>query len=189
MFPIAATKLEDLSPDLQGLVLAIVNKAQPQSNPFLLGVPDVGTPDLAAAVAQSLKGRKPVVVAFDRLMETLPGYAEAAQRNPALAMADYAAPARSAGYRLLQMLLEKRANIIFGHSGDNAQHMLLLRYATAIGYKVSLCPAATQPELNDLLPAYRALGATLYEINAADEDDADSRAGFETLGERIAKAI
>lgn len=128
-FPIETEALADQPLSLQQLVEARVDAAVAQRPYFvhMLGVPGAGKTTVARALIDRLTSRPPSFVGFDALMEEMPEYRSAEDREAAFAQ--FELPARAAGYRLIERLIAKKADILFDHGGSRADHVELLRFA------------------------------------------------------------
>jgi probable phosphoglycerate mutase len=129
-FPIHSSCLEGIPVPLRQAVLGIVETAAPCSSPLLihlLGPPGFGKSTVAALLAEMLGALHPVVVAFDRLMESVPEYRDSPDREQAFR--EWELPARDAGYTLIGLLIDRQVTIILDHSGAVPAHVELLAYA------------------------------------------------------------
>ena len=143
-FPVAE---EGLDPAFTALTDGLARAAAGQERPVfiaMLGVPGAGKSSLTAALELCMPDL--ACVSFDRLMAALPDYQILAQEDKAAAFARYELPARMAGYRLLRLLLAKRANLVFDHGGADRRHPELLRFAKAQGYLVAVAAFSTPPD-------------------------------------------
>jgi len=100
----------------------------------MLGIPAAGKSTFSRSLKQSFSKDPPTLVAFDSIMEAMPEYR--AEPDSVKAFKLYELPARMAGYFLLKRLIEKKADILLDHSGARADHVAMLCYAKALGYKV-----------------------------------------------------
>lgn len=125
-------------PELQDAVTEALRTAQPQARPFLvhtLGGPGSGKTRFIETLAQTLPEPKPLFIAFDRLMESMPDYRADPDRQHAFAQHELMA--RQAGYHLLNQAMQKRSHIVFEHSGANASHLDILLHARQVhGYHI-----------------------------------------------------
>jgi predicted ABC-type ATPase len=177
LFPIPSTPLEELRPPLLQFVTRTVGEALQTTSPVivhLLGSPGAGKSTAAAYLSardQVCRGTA-TVVAFDRVMESVPDYQDASDRDAAFHA--WEAPARDAGYRLVRLLLEKSANIVFDHSGARPDHVDLLRYARErLGYQVAVLRLRTHPDVAlARLEARFADGGRFVPANYVAERDA-----------------
>jgi predicted ABC-type ATPase len=137
-------------------------------------------------------------------MESVPEYH--AEPDRAAAFGRWEKPARDAGYRLLQLLLDKRSTVILDHSGAVPGHVDLLEYAREVGeYLIVVVRLLTAPEvahrrmsaryaaggrfvpshyiaerdaaISALVPRYRRIANEYMEI----PNDADGAAGLRNL--------
>lgn len=146
----AQPDLAALPPALQAALAAEQGRAVTQAQPVLvhsIGVPGAGKSSLLAALMAQLAAQLTALphhlVAFDRLMQQMPDYQTEAQQNPSMAFARHEMTARAAGYALLQILLARRAHILFDHSGAHPDHPALLRQAKQLGYRIMLVHVTT----------------------------------------------
>ncbi len=139
-FPIDAPDFNAIVPELAGAAQEVLGRATPTQRPWLvhtLGGPGSGKTRFVTALNAALSGQKPLLLAFDRLMEVIPAYKATPDR--AHAFADHEMAARMAGYALLREAMAKGCHIIFEHSGARADHIALLRFAKEeAGYHVAV---------------------------------------------------
>ena len=133
-----------------------------------------------------------LVLAFDSVMESIPGYQIDKQKSGIdQAFKAWELCAREIGYETLFRALERRLNIIFDNSGSRPDHVTLLQHVkNDLGYRVSIAaflidedlavtraktrerfvPPEYIPErkkaIEELLPRYRALADEYAEYHA-----------------------
>ncbi len=206
-FPVKTPSFSELSPSLKTIVDDILAQGKPVKRPLILhtlGIPGAGKSSFIQALVHELNDISYTVVAFDRIMVAIPEYQEAAKRSSEQAFQEHELPARAAGYLVIKELIERRANILFDHSGANSSHPQLLSFARANGYRVLLvhitAPVDSVKErllsrqqgegrftpldyvedrkalINDLLPTYRKVAASYAEIR--NEDNGEEERGM-----------
>lgn len=79
------------------------------------------------------------LVQFDSIMESLPGYQLMVEElGPKQAFAHFELAAKTIGYRLLSVLVQRRQHIFFDHSAANRAHLGLLQALKQQGYEVEM---------------------------------------------------
>lgn len=153
-FPIPSPPFDELPPSLQKIVRQILDEAISSPAPFLvhmLGIPGAGKSSFLSALAELWASPLPTLLGFDQIMEQMPEYTLARDKKEAFGSCEL--PARAAGYRALQDLLSKKANILFDNGGSAASHLDLLHFARdVLGYRVAVvsvisCPLAARERI------------------------------------------
>ena len=104
----------------------------------MLGIPGAGKSSFLKILQQVWdQGNTPAatLLGFDQIMQAIPGYQK--MDDKVAGFANYEIPARVAGYRILDGLMAKRANILFDNGGSAESHPDLLRQARdKFGYRL-----------------------------------------------------
>lgn len=104
----------------------------------MLGIPGAGKSTFATALFKKLSEQTTTAfsfLAFDEIMSEIQDYQ--ISNNQVEAFFQFEIPARNAGYKLLEDLLNKRVSILLDHGGANEKHVDLLRFcADVLHYKV-----------------------------------------------------
>lgn len=204
--------------DFSVIERAIVSAATPTSSPVLvhsLGIPGCGKSSLFKILEKNWYEKSkssPTLLGFDQVMQSHPDYQ--AYPDKIAAFDKFELPAREAGYRVLDKLLEKRAHILFDNGGSADSHPALLRRAQHdFGYKVILISIFTPvsisasrvdlraeqtgqhtpmhylqerfDKLQKLLPEYKALTPHFFEI----DNSIDDYSGFMSCCHSVANEI
>jgi predicted ABC-type ATPase len=146
-FPIPIKPFSDLLSSLQYMVQQMAERTKPENNPVLvhmLGIPGAGKTTFINVLSGRWESSAPVLVGFDQIMESLPEYRAAEDKESAFAA--YELPAREAGYRLIHDLLHKRTSILFDNGGSASCHLDLLRFAKEAGYRIAVVSVRSSPE-------------------------------------------
>ncbi len=117
-----------------------IDKVLSAANPVLihmLGIPGAGKSTFLEILRKKWNSASPAyLLGFDQIMTDIAAYQAIADKDAAFAK--YELPARETGYRLLDNLMIKRANILFDNGGSAAHHLDLLQHAKNVGYYVVL---------------------------------------------------
>jgi predicted ABC-type ATPase len=145
-FPLSVRPVSYLALSLQQIVQQIAAETHSEASPVLvhmLGIPGAGKTTFINELSRCWEDRAPVLVGFDQIMESMPEYRDAEDKEAAFAA--YELPAREAGYRLIHDLLQSRASILFDNGGSASCHLDLLRFAKENGYRVAVVSILSSP--------------------------------------------
>lgn len=113
--------------------------------PFLLhmlGIPGAGKTTFLGSLEKIWTGDPhPVLLGFDQVMQTLPGYME--MEDKIAAFAKFELPAREEGYKRLDRMIAERKSILFDNGGSAASHVDILKKAQECGYRIILVSITT----------------------------------------------
>ena len=192
--------------------------AQSASSPVfvhMLGIPGSGKSSFLNILHQTWNNTSSLpatLLGFDQVMQSLPSYQAMADKVAGFDM--FELPAREAGYRILNGLIQKRVHILFDNGGSAQSHPDLLQAARDnYGYRLIFVSVKTplsiarqrvdvravqagqhtplhyleerQAKLDALIPAYRALTPHFYEL----ENSGENREAFHRDCERLAAEI
>lgn len=146
-FPIETAHPDTILPSLKNFISETIESAAAQEKPYfihMLGVPGSGKSTVAKEIYQMLEWRKPTLVGFDRIMESIPEYHQEPDR--VRAFSSFELSARAGGYILIKELLGKRSDIFLDHGGPLASHVELLRFARANGYATAVVKVSVSNE-------------------------------------------
>ncbi|MBK66845.1 MAG: hypothetical protein CMP22_01790 [Rickettsiales bacterium] len=110
------------------------------------GLPGAGKTTLAVSYLENeLKGQGFIRIDFDDIMTELDGYEESSMINPEQAYDEFWQPAASIGYKIIEMLVNEKTNILLDHSGAPEYHIQILKEIKEIhNYKTKMiyaeCP-------------------------------------------------
>lgn len=92
------------------------------------GIPGAGKTTLAISYLENeLKDQGFIRVDFDDIMHELDGYEESSMLNPEQAFDEFMTPAASIGYKVVEMLINAKTNILFDHSASPEYHIHLMK--------------------------------------------------------------
>jgi len=126
------------SPLYDELIFNLLQKAPATKNStfcHMFGIPGAGK----STFYHSRNWPQHVLVSFDAIMESLPGYQkDLSCIGPAASFQKWEIPARIIGYELLRQAVESRKNIFFDHGGATPAHLDLLKNARNHDYNIQI---------------------------------------------------
>lgn len=138
---------EDLSQSLSRIEKNFLDRAAPEENPVLLhmlGIPGAGKTTFLNLLFEKWSKTRPIsptLLGFDQVMQQIPAYQQTPDKI--VAFSTYELPARDAGYKIFNRLMEKKASILFDNGGSAATHPELLRVARDVhGYRIAIVEIA-----------------------------------------------
>ncbi len=173
MFPIETAPVETLPPSLQREASRLVKGAATRETPFfihLLGSPAAGKSSFARALSKNFPNPVPTLIAFDRIMESMPEYK--AENDIVKAFSLYELPARAAGYVVLKNLIDKKADILLDHTGSRPDHVEMLKHTKALNYRILVIRiVAEKSTAKERIGKRQALEGRHTPISYVDERD------------------
>jgi predicted ABC-type ATPase len=189
--------------DFTEIEQSMIGAAVASPSPILvhsLGIPGCGKSSLFKVLERMWHretATPPTILGFDQVMQSHSDYQ--AHPDKIAAFDVFEIPAREAGYRILDKLMQKKAHILFDNGGSAESHRELLRRARdEYGYQlifvsvitpVSIASARVDiraeqsgqhtpmhylqerfDKLQKLIPDYRSMAHSFYEIENAHDD-------------------